>query len=139
MDKHEELIPLHSHQLKQHDELLAKFSDMPAIISGMKESIALLTMTLDRINERLDKTQSKDACTDVHRALEILRMEQLGNARADISDHEKKLCEHAIKHENTDKEISEMRGVIRFLKWAIPASIAVAPGVAVVVIHVYGK
>lgn len=127
---------LHDFQIKQHTESLQKLDGVPAALTALNESIARINQTMDRIDA---KAQTQAACVETHRALETLRAEQLVVIRKNIQENAEAIDEHTgLIKDNTD-EISEIRGVLKFLKWAIPIAVAISPGIATVAIKIFGK
>lgn len=131
-----EAFVLHDFQIKQHSEALQRFETIPATLIALNEAVARINTTMDRIEER---SQTRSACMETHRALEILRAEQLIVIRKNIEEHAGSLdAQDKLIKVNTD-EISEIRGVLKFLKWAIPVAVTISPGIAMVVLKVLGK
>ena len=127
---------LHDFQLKQHAETLQKLDGVPAALNALNEAIARINQTMDRIDA---KAQTQAACVETHRALETLRSEQLVVLRKNIQDNAEEVEAHdALIKTNTD-EISEIRGVLKFLKWAIPIAVTLSPGIATLVLKLFGK
>lgn len=127
---------LHDFQIKQHTETLQKLNDVPAALKALNESIARINQTMDRIDA---KAQTQAACAETHRALETLRAEQLAVVRKNIQDHTDAIGDHTDQIKSNTDEISEIRGVLKFLKWSIPVAVAISPGIATVVLKLFGK
>jgi len=119
----EQAFELHSHMLEQHDKALAQFASIPEIINGLKFSLDRLNDTIDRLEE---KAQTQMACKATHDALNSLRGEQLGTIRDTISTQGKSIAALEKKVDANAKEIDELRGAVRFLKWAIPVLVTIS-------------
>lgn len=131
-----EAFVLHDFQIKQHSEALQRFETIPATLIALNEAVARINLTMDRIEER---SQTRSACAETHRALEILRAEQLVVIRKNIQENVEAIDIHnRLIKVNTD-EISEIRGVLKFLKWAIPVAVTISPGIATVVMKLLEK
>ena len=119
----EQAFELHSHMLEQHDKALAQFASIPEIINGLKFSLDRLNDTIDRLEE---KAQTQMACKATHAALDALRVEQLGTVRDTIQSQGKSIFALEKKVDSNEKEIDELRGAVRFLKWAIPVLVSIS-------------
>ena len=127
---------LHDFQIKQHAEALQKLDGVPAALAALNESIARINQTMDRIDA---KAQTQSACIETHRALETLRAEQLVVIRKNIQENSEAIDDHTEQIKDNTDEISEIRGVLKFLKWSIPVAVAISPGIATVVLKIFGK
>ena len=127
---------LHDFQIKQHTDALQKLDGVPAALTALNESIARMNQTMDRIE---DRAQTQAACAETHRSLETLRAEQLVVIRRNIQDNADAIDAHTEQIKDNTDEISEIRGVLKFLKWAIPIAVAISPGIATVAIKIFGK
>ena len=127
---------LHDYQLQQHSDALQKLDGVPAALKALHESIARVNQTMDRIDA---KAQTQAACAETHRALETLRAEQLVVLRKNIQENAEAIDDHTEQIKDNTDEISEIRGVLKFLKWSIPVAVAISPGIATVVLKIFGK
>ena len=127
---------LHDFQIKQHTEALQRLDEVPAALKALNESIARINQTMDRIDA---KAQTQAACAETHRALETLRAEQLVVIRKNIQQNADAIDDHTEQIKDNTDEISEIRGVLKFLKWAIPIAVTLSPGIATLVLKLFGK
>lgn len=136
MENCNDAFALHDFQIKQHGESLQKLNDVPVALAALTDAVARINQTMDRIEAR---SQTQSACAETHRSLETLRAEQLVVIRKNIQDNADAIDAHADQIKDNTDEISEIRGVLKFLKWAIPIAVAISPGIATVAIKIFGK